>query len=166
MEGSRTSCSAAVSVCHISARQPSPATHPAPPLRTVARKWAVSEEVVGTFLRSAARRGARHDDAAVRERLLLADLVVVPAGRVERGEDVGKDMPHGFRGAALVRRMRTRRPLSPCPANAASCGAAAYAPRRVGSRTSRSQSPTRLTTSAVSMRTRPGRAEIHQAESR
>jgi len=41
-----------------------------------------------------------------------------------------------------------------------------YAPRRVGSRTSRSQSPTRLTTRAVSMRTSPGKAEIHQAESR
>src|SRR5215472_9061810 len=41
-----------------------------------------------------------------------------------------------------------------------------YSPRRVGSRTSRSQSPARLITMEVIMRTRPGKVEIHHAESR
>jgi hypothetical protein len=49
---------------------------------------AVTEQVVGALLWPAASRRARHDDPAIRERLLLANPVVVPAGRVERGEDV------------------------------------------------------------------------------
>ena len=41
-----------------------------------------------------------------------------------------------------------------------------YSPRKVGSSTSRSQSPVRLITMEVIMRTTPGQVEIHQAESR
>src|SRR6185369_2950660 len=41
-----------------------------------------------------------------------------------------------------------------------------YSPRSVGSSMSRSQSPVRLTASDVTIRTRPGKVEIHQAESR
>jgi hypothetical protein len=44
--------------------------------------------------------------------------------------------------------------------------AGAYSPRKVGSSTSRSQSPVRLITMEVIMRTTPGEVEIHQAESR
>jgi len=43
---------------------------------------------------------------------------------------------------------------------------AAYSPRSVGSRTSRSQSPARLITMEVIMSTTPGAVEIHHAESR
>jgi hypothetical protein len=49
---------------------------------------AESEQVIGAFLRFTEYSLSGHDDAAIRERALLADLVIRPAGGIKLRKDV------------------------------------------------------------------------------
>src|SRR5262250_863860 len=99
---------------------------------------------------SKAHRVARHPEHP--------PVVALELLRHGRGDD-GQGKPQGHRHTPES----SHALIVSCPRRDVKEG---YSPRRVGSSTSRSQSPARLITMEVIMRTRPGKVEIHHAESR